>query len=530
MKALFFSLVLFGFLSSANAVKIGGNFTQMLDSDPATLHPVNSSEVVSSTVQGYVFDTLLVNDPDTYELKPALAEKIEGSKDEMEYTLTLREGAKFHDGSPVTAEDVKFSFDVIWNDKFSAASKRPYYENIGTPEVVDARHLKFKFKKKYILNLQTIATTLILPKHVYEDAGNKKLNKTLVGSGPYVFESYDKGSKIILRRNKDWYGFKLPENKAVWNFETIVFKIVKEENVYLEMFKKGDLDFIGMSPEQYMLKSKGPEWGTKLIKVKTENKSPKGYGFFGWNLKNELFSDKNVRIALAHLLNRRLMNEKFRFNMSLLMPGPVYPMSDYHSPNVKPLEFDTKKALDILKKAGWSDTDKNGILDKMIGGQKKELSFTIMNPNEDFNKYLTIYKEDAKKVGVDIQIKNIEWNSFVKALDERKFDCVTLAWGNGEVEWEEKQLWHTESIANSGSNFVSYSNPEVDKLIDQARVELNRKKRISIIRKIDEIIAGDAPYIFLFTSQYVLYAHNAKIKKPKDTFKYTVGTKYWWTE
>lgn len=523
-------LVMFGFVATVHAAKVGGTLTQSLPADPTTLHPINSSDTYSRAIHDYTFDSLLTNDLTTYEFKPALAEKYEGSKDGTEWVFTLREGAKFHDGTPVTAEDVKFSFDVIWNDKFQTAQKRPYYENIGSPEIVDARHIKFKFKKKYVLNLQYVATTLIVPKHVYQDADNKKLNKTIVGSGPYKLETYDRGTRIVLKRNSDWYGFKTPQYKDMWNFENLVFKIVKEENVELEMFKKGDLDFIGLTPEQYMLKTTGPEWGTKLLKIKTENKAPKGYGFVAWNLKNDLFKDRDVRIALAHLLNRKLMNEKFLFNMSLLMPGPVYPLSDYHSTNVKPIEFDPKKAAMLLKKAGWSDSDKNGILDKQINGQKKEFSFTLLNPNEDFNKYLTIYKEDAKKAGIEIQLKNIEWNSFMKLVDERNFDSVTLGWGNGDVEWEEKQLWHTDSIANAGSNFVSYSNPEVDKLIDQARELLDRKKRLPLVRKIDELIAADQPYAFLFTAKFVRYGVSAKIKRPKDTYNYAIGARYWWVE
>src|SRR5690606_18519276 len=113
--------------------------------------------------------------------------------------LTLREGAKFHDGKPITVEDVKFSFDAIWNDDFQTANSRPYYENIGTPEILDERRVKFKFKQKYILNMRVLGTTVILPKHIYSNAKDKKLNKTMIGSGPYKLDSYDRGSRFVFK-------------------------------------------------------------------------------------------------------------------------------------------------------------------------------------------------------------------------------------------------------------------------------------------------------------------------------------------
>jgi peptide/nickel transport system substrate-binding protein/microcin C transport system substrate-binding protein len=166
----------------------------------------------------------------------------------------------------------------------------------------------------------------------------------------------------------------------------------------------------------------------------------------------------------------------------------------------------------------------------MINNKKTKLSITILEPSLDVMKYHTVFKEDASKVGVEINIKNIEWNSFVKLLDEKNFEAVRLVWGGGSVDWDPKQIWHTSSIAGAGSNFISYSNPEVDKLIDQARQLYERDQRIPLLKKVHELISADYPYIWWFNAKYSLYGHSKRVVKPKDTFNYGIGQQYWRVE
>ena len=164
----------------------------------------------------------------------------------------------------------------------------------------------------------------------------------------------------------------------------------------------------------------------------------------------------------------------------------------------------------------------------MIDGKKVKFSFTILEPLQDFIKYLTIFKESAKKAGIDIKVKFVEWNTFIKLLDERKFQAVRLAWGAGSADWDPKQIWHSSSIANSGSNFVGYNNPEVDKLIDNARGTMEKNKRKQILNKVFKIIANDTPYIFFFNSKYGFYGHTPKMKRVQSAFNYGVGLDTWW--
>ena len=506
----------------------GGNFTINLRAEPATIHPITSTDLYAANVHDYTLASLLTKDPETYEWKPFLAEKWEVSKDGKVFTFWLRKNLTFHDGHPLTAEDVKFSFDAIFEPKYNAAHKRPYYEGIAKVEVVDPHQVKFYTKELYFLNFDISAGMSIIPKHIYSDVDkSKKMNKELIGSGPYRIEKYDKGQKIVLKKFEGWFGKDVPEMQGLYNFETITMRFVKDENVYLEMLNKGDLDYDDLSPEQYMKKTDGGNWGKSVLKVKAENATGKGYRYVGWNLESPLFKDKEVRIALAHLMNKKEMISKFRYDLSVPATGPTDVFSDYASPSVKGFDFDPKKAGEMLAKAGWKDSDKDGVLDKMINGKKVDFKFSLIHSNKEYEKYLTYYKEDLKKAGIEMEVKYLEWNSFLKILDEGKFDAVSLAWSTG-IEFDPKQQWHTSSAVPGGSNFIKYKVPEIDRFIDQARAELDRKKRIGLLRKVYERIANDAPYVFLFNEKFSLYAVASKIGRPMDSYKYSVGSDYWW--
>ncbi|MGE0762421.1 MAG: ABC transporter substrate-binding protein [Bdellovibrionales bacterium] len=511
----------------------GGTFQMAFSSEPEKLNPINSSDLYASYVQEYVMDGMMTMNLETYELEPALAERYELSKDQMTYTFFLRKDAKFSDGKPVTAEDVKFSFDSVKDPRYKAVHRIPYYENIGEVTVVDPHTVKITTKKKYFLNLEVMATvgyTAIVPKHLYGDP-NKKMNKDLVGSGPYVLESYNKGKNLTLAKNKNWWGWNVDHLKGKYNFDKIMIRFVKEENLEIEMLKKAQLDYDVLTPEAFMKKTEGAPFGTTIIKKKVENSDPtRGYGFVAWNFKNPLFKDRDVRVALAHLMNREEMNQKFRYGLSVPATGPWQFDNPHADSGVKPFLFDIEKAKTLLKKAGWEDRDKNGILDKTVDGKKAEFRFELLFPSRDVEKYFTLYKEDLKKAGIEMNLKVVEWNTFVKSLDEQKFDAVSLAWGGGSLETDQKQIWHSDSAKPGGSNFISYSNKDVDKLIDQAREELDAKKRSIMWKKIYRMIADDAPYAFLFNEKYVLYAHNKKIGMVKDTYKYNLGRYYWWVQ
>jgi ABC-type transport system substrate-binding protein len=511
--------------------KSSNTITYNLGGEPSTLSPLSASDMYSANIHSYVFEPLLERDIDTYAWKPALATEWSISKDKKVFEFKLREGVKWHDGKDLTAEDVKYSYDVIFSDEWKAIQVRSYYESIKSVEILDKYRLRFIVKDDYYMNFDVCAGISVLPKHFYSDQKNKKeFGKKLIGTGPYLVSKFEKGHKLVLLQNKNWWGRNTESEKDTNLIEKINLRMVMEENVSLELLKKGDLDFQTLRPEGFIKKTVGEIWDKKIIKVKTTNKTPKGFGFIALNMKHPILKEKEVRKALSMLFNRHLMQSKFEYDMSELATGPVYIQSEYASLNVKPVEFNSNDALKVLNLAGWKDTDKDGLLDKVIKGKKTPLSFTILEPNLDIMKYLTIFKEDASKVGVEVNLKNVEWNTFVKLLDEKNFEAVRLAWGGGSVDWDPKQIWHSSSIPGASSNFISYSNPEVDRLIDESRKMYDRDQRVVVLRKVYEIISADYPYIWWFNQKYTLYGHSKKVIKPKDTFTYGIGQQFWRVE
>lgn len=519
----------------------GGTFNYNIGGEPTTIHPITSTDLYSRYVKEAVCETLAAVSPETYEVIPGVAQKIEISPDGTVFTFTLRKDVKFHDGQPMTAEDVKFSFDMIFEPKYQAAHLIPYYEGIAKAEAIDPYTVKFTAKEKYFGSLEQLATLLVLPKHIYGDVDkSKKMNKSLICSGPYKIEKYDQGQSLTLVKNKEWWGSNDESRKGEFNFERIRMRFISEEDIALEMLKKGDLDFqieSAWTPEAYMKKTAGPEWGEganakgkKVIKEKVENLYPKSYGYIGWNLRRDLFKDRDTRLALYELMNRTEMNKKFRFDMSLLASGPWYQQSEYANHSVKPVMFNPKHAGELLKKAGWTISPQTGILEKTIDGKKTEFKFSLSYGNKDSEKYWVLYQNDLKKAGIIMTLQLLEWNSLLKNLDENNFDACALAWGAGSVHLDPKQIWHSSSAVKGGSNRIGYMNPEVDKLIEQARAELDKKKRIGILNKVYEKIAHDVPYAFLFNNKYVLYGHSSRMKMVKPTLKYEVGWSYWWID
>ncbi len=518
-------------LGNPNAPK-GGTFMLNLGNEPTTLNPLSSTDLTSTQVQEYIVETLLRRNLDTYAWEASLATEWSISDSGLVYEFTLREGATWHDGKPVTVEDVKFSFEAIMHpdNKYKTAHSKAYYENIEKVEIIGKNRVRFTAKSLYFRNFDSVAGLAILPRHAYENPTKEQeriLNRTIIGSGPYKLDLFNRGRNIVLLANKDWWGHKDPVNAGYYNFDRIVMRFVRDGTVALQRLTRGDLDFNALSPEEYEQKAVGPRWGKDVFKVKVKNQQPKGYTFIGWNLQNPLFASRNVRLALYHLINRQEMIDKFLFGHSAPAAGPLYSQSIYADPNVKPVPYDPQKARELLAADGWK-AGSDGILAKNLNGQQRKLSFTIIVPNEVFVKYLTVFRENASQQGVDVNIRLIEWNSFVNLLNERNFEAVTLAWSGGAVDWDPKQIWHSDSATNQGSNFTNYKNPTVDKLIDESRSLMDQEERVKKLREVYRIIAEDAPYAFLFNTEHTFYSHTKRMMRKQDTLKFSVGTNYWW--
>jgi peptide/nickel transport system substrate-binding protein/microcin C transport system substrate-binding protein len=359
-----------------------------------------------------------------------------------------------------------------------------------------------------------------------------------VGNGPYVFKTLSRDQKVELERNKEWWGNSLPHMKNRYNADKIVFRVVTDPSLEYERFLKGDLDlmvFGGNAVEVFAKKVKGTDKdkfadkpGTaKPAAMVVENKAPRGFTYIGWNLAKPMFASKKTRQALAHLADTKEIADKVFYGYAYQSTSPFGSLTMNSDPSLrKPgamISYDVKKAIQLLKDDGWADSDKDNILDKTINGLKMpfrfELKYNSNNPAR--GKIAQILKENFKKAGIDISIRSMEWNAYLDDINKRQFDAIVMAWTATPYP-NPRQIWHTESEKNQGSNFGSYSNKNVDELIDKANTEFDLAKRAKVLHEINRILYDEQPYTWLVEPKALVMALNPKVKSQVWAMTYDV--------
>ncbi len=475
--------------SEATKADDGGWLVRRLSSEPATLNPVTATDVYESTVNNFIYESLLKRDNRTLDLVPLLAESWEVSQNKLQYIFTLRAGLKWQDGTPLTSRDVVFTFDTVKDPKVDAPHLRNYFRNLEKVEALDDRKVRFTYSEPYFKTLEMIGGMGILPKHIFSDGdfNTHPAGRKPMGTGPYRFVKWDTGKEIILERNEDYWGEK-PHLKKM------VFKIITDETVSLQVLKRGEMDLMGLTPIQWVRQTKGK----KFIRMfdKLQYYLP-GYSFIGWNQKRPFFSDRRVRTAMTMLIDRELVLEKLRYGFGRVVTGNFFFESPDYNKGIEPWSYDLEKAKRLLEEAGWKDTDGDGIRDRE--GIPFRFEFTISSGSQFAEQMATILKDSLEKTGIEMNIRPLEWALFTKVLNDRAFDSVILGWSL-PVEADPFQVWHS-SQAEKGSNFIGFENAEADMIIDEARVTFDRTKRIQLYRRFHQILHDEQPYTFLFVNK-----------------------------
>ncbi len=499
---------------------------------PESLHPLNASDAYGNNVLDRIYESLVEVNYNNLEFIPLLAKRWQVSKDKRTYTFYLNPQAKWADGKSVTAEDVKFSLDVRLHPKLKTRAKwQAYYSQIESAEVLDSRTVRFRVSRDHFRNLVNIGLMRILPRHQFDpnDPNKTKLAKQPMGSGAYRLVRHRKGQSLLLERRQDYWGWGLRQNKGRFNPKHSLVKVILNDKVALETFKKGELDTLSLTARQWVRETQDSRFGLgrqpkkSFIKLDIRNKQPRSYSYVGWNLESPLFNDRRVRQAMSHLFDRKTIIQKFFFNLRTPAVGPFEANSSYSSPKVKPLDFSIPKAIALLKAAGWKDTNNDGLLDK-----SGAFRFTVLTADPDDSvKILTFTQANMRKAGVEMRIKVVEWSTLTKLIDEYNYDAVMLGWSR--TSWPDPTaLWHSKSAVAGGLNVVRYKNPAVDKLIERSIRSIGRQERIRLYRSIHELIDKDQPYAFLVESDRQLLSFNAKLQQEKLWYNYAVGTDYWW--
>lgn len=486
-----------------------------LSAEPATLNPITATDAYASTIDDYVYESLLKRDEKTMELVPVLAEGWEISDDHLQYVFHLKKNIRWQDGQPFTAQDILFSFERIKDPKVDAAHLRNYYQDIERLEIIDDYTVRYHYRIPYFKALEFCGGIPIVPAHLFKDSDNfnqHPIGRQPIGTGPYRLLHWETGKEIVLTRNEAYWGEKPHLNR-------IVFKIITDSTVALQVLKQGGMDFMGLRPIQWVRQTQTKRFDENFQKLKYPLPS---YSYIGWNTRRPMFADRRVRLAMTLLLDREMILKKVLFGLGTVVNGTFYINSPEYDHNLKPHPYDPKAAVELLKAAGWEDHDGDGVVERE--GVPFAFEFLISAGSKFGEQIATILQENLKGVGIKMAIRKLEWAVFVQRIEDHNFDACTMGWSLG-WDTDPYQLWHS-SQADKGSNFVGFQNEEADRLIEAARQEFDPQKRRQMYYRFSEILHEEQPYTFLFTTDALV----AVARRFHNVIVYPMGLtpRQWW--
>lgn len=468
-----------------------------LGAEPATLNPyLESSGAYTTQIVANVIEPLITRDNETLEWKPLIAESWEISEDHLTYTFNLRKDVTFSDGVPLTAHDVKFTIETILEPTHDTADIRIYLMDVEKVDVDGDYTIRITCSKPYFLHLSALGELGILPKHIYSqgDFNTHPNNRRPIGSGPFVFESWETNSLITLEKNESYWREERP------HVAKLLYKFITDDNAaFLELQRHG-IDRMRLSAEQWVNRASRKSFEEEFHKY-TFYSSVDGYlgafSWIGWNMKRPQFADKRVRQAMTMLLDRQTILDTIFHGLGRVVTGYAFPDSPEYNKTVPHWPYDPPRAWKQLDEAGWVDTDKDGIRDK--DGVPLRFEWIYPQGSPEYGRMATVYKEQLDKAGIGVTLRPLEWASFLESVYKRKFDACMMSWVS-PPETDPYQIWHS-SQTEKGSNYVGFENEEVDRLIEKGRLEFDRGKRALLHQRFHEILHEEQPYTFLFNAK-----------------------------
>lgn len=511
-----------------------------------------------------VFEPLMVQSQDEpYSLYAHLAEDIQLAEDRLSVRFRLNPKAKFSDGSPVMARDVKFSFDTLKSDKANP-QYRFYWADIKKATVLAPRRIRFDFVR---VNPEIHLITAQMPVFSRKWVGKKSFDKLSrskpIGSGPYVIDSYQLGKDITYKRNKNYWAKNLNTRRGMFNFDRIIYKYYKDETVQLEALKAGEYDFRLENYSKLWAKGYvGPQFDNHLIiKESLKHSNIAGMQGFFFNIRRELFKDKRVRKALALAFDfnwsnknlfygqytrcnsyfsnselassglprgdeLRLLN-KYRNRLDADVFNKVWRPSQTDRPGE--LRANLKRARDLLQQAGWKIRD--GVLKNDKG---RVFEFEVMLAQKGFERILAPYAHHLKKLGINVRYRTVDVSLYIRRMRTFEFDMLVSSYPQSQSPGNELyNYWHSRSAKQEGSrNLIGISDPVVDALIDEVVFSKSRKKLVTAVHALDRVLLHGE---YLVPNWYInvhRVAYWDKFNRPKNLPLYYEAESWavstWW--
>ena len=477
---------------AANEKPVAGDtFVEASIGDITGLIPNITTDGASHEVGGLIYDGLVRQDKD-YNWEPQMAESWQFSKDCLTLTFKLRKNVKWHDGKPFTGDDVLFTYKTMMNPKTPTAYKNDF-EPIKDVQVPDPYTVRVTYSQPFAKALMGWGQS-ILPKHLLEkyveDGKLREAPQVLkpIGTGPYRFQEWKTGEKVVLVANKDYFMEGRPY------LGRIVYRIIPSQaTVFLELTARG-VDMSRLTAVQYARQTEYPAFKKDYNKYRF---SDNRYTYLGFNLKDPRFADKRVRQAFAYAINKQELIDGVLLGLGQIATGPLRPGTWAHTDKVKRYPYDPAKAKQLLADAGWKDRNGDGILRNKEG---QPFAFTIRTNqgNDERKKAAEIIQQRLKEIGVQTEIQTIEWAAFLKEyIRQKRFEAIVLGWGTTS-DPDQYPIWHSSQSGPEQLNSISYANAEVDALLEKGRATCHQSERVAVYQRIQEILAEDQPYVFLY--------------------------------
>lgn len=474
----------------------GGTVTLPIVADPVfdPWHP--NAYVESVFVNRVLFDSLTKPGKD---LSPApdLATSWEPSKDGLTWTFHLRNGVKWHDGQPFTADDVAFTFNEIVLNKKLGANGSSYFKAVDKVEVTGPQTVVFHLNRPFAALPSYLAYNAgILPKHIFAGQDPWKLTsfnkENPVGTGPFKMAKYTSGQSVELVANPDYFG-------GAPLLDRLVFKVLPDPNSQIAQALSNDISIFILDNN------------AAVDRIKSANNLaiyPEDVTRFYWlslNQQNPLFTDVRVRQAMLYAIDRPTIIKTVDKGYATIANSPISPaLKTYYTPDVTPYDYNPQKAKELLAQAGWKDTDGDGIVDK----DGKPFRFVMdVGKKGDLEAVSQMAQQYLKAIGMDVQLNTLEWNALVqKDVVKRDYDA-TINWWVYPNDPDVLPYFHS-STAGTGNNIPGYKDKQLDKLLEAGEAAVELKDRQQVYRELQKYMSDTQPYVFLWFPKEIQVRNN----------------------
>lgn len=482
-------------------------------SDFDALNQFVSTDYDTGQVLRFMLFTPLVRLDENMDYEPYLAESMELSEDGLTLTFRLREGMRWHDGVPVTADDVVWSVETYMDPALAFANLQ-YFQFVDRVEKLDDRTVVFHFKAPHSDVLADFLEWHPMPKHLLGhvspgDMRTAPYNRNPVGNGPFRFVSWTPNQQVVFEANPD---FVLGRPRL----DRVVFRVVPEQTTALTELLTGRVDLVrGVQPaEASRLETSR---AARLLSYPSRS-----YTYLAWNTKNPLFSEPEVRRALSLAINRQQIVDALLYGFGDVAVTDVLPFQWQYAKDIEPWPYDPDEARRLLDEAGWIDTNGDGIRDK----DGRPFRFVLeTNQGSDLREdILVIVQNDLRAIGVAAEPRLAEWNSLIDRLKLKDFEAVVSGWS---VDFK---FDPTETLGCDGGvyNYPSYCNEEADALVQKALVTLDQEEAEPLWHRYQEIIHEEQPYTFLYYMDERLGISQRLKGVEADARGHLVSVSEWW--